>query len=275
MRVALFVVFAVLFSAVPSVAQAPDYRVLYLVSRILEKVPDAPYTREALGNTEERESRASNHAVAIVNAADRYKEEWMDFVEKAGWKWFDPQHDLPALIAAVAFHESSFRSVVRLDDNTITKKIPKKGRADMGVLQVRAPSEIATNCGVETRADTQRLIDDLDFAYMVGTCILTKRVSAYLNKYRSPAFTRLHRTERSDYDLLFFGVAGKRKGTEAALRARELLVIERYNWGDSDLYLHTLHGGYARRIITLFEYFRAPTPQNGGVKEFVNVYEMR
>jgi len=256
MRVALFVVSIIFFSSIiPVRADAPDMRILYLVSKILEKLPDAPYTRQALGHTEERESRASAHAVAIVAAADHYEAEWLEFAKKARWVYFDPARDLPALIAAVAYHESSFRSVVRLDDNSLTTKAPLKGRADMGVLQVRAPSTLAKNCGVIEKADVKRLVEDLDFAYMTGTCILTRMVGSYLPMYTSAMYTRMHRTERPDYDLYFFGLRGRRKDTFEALRARELLVIERYNWGNNDLYLHPTHAGYARRVLKSFEFF--------------------
>lgn len=262
MRVALIVLFTIFFSVL-SHAQEPDYRVLHLVSKILEKLPDASYTRQALGNPEDREARASAHAVAIVHAADLYKEDWDAFAEQGDWHDFDAEKDLPALIAAVAMQESSFRSVIRLDDNTIlTKPLAKMPRADIGVLQVRAPSVTAENCGVSNKADIKRLVDDLDFAYTVGACILTHRVSHYIAKYESPAYTRLNRYERTELDGYFYGMIGPRKRTAASKTARDLIVIERYNWGDKDLYLHPIHGGYARRILREFEYFRIPKAGN-------------
>lgn len=262
MRLAPFALITILLS-MPSHAQAQDERVLYLVSKILEKLPDAPYTRQALGDSEEREARASAHAVAIVAAADLYKDEWNKFAEQGNWHDFDAERDLPALIAATAFHESSFRSVIRLDDNTVlTKPTKHMSRADVGVLQVRAPSETAANCGVSNKEDIKRLVDDLDFAYRVGACVLTHRVSHYIVKYESAAFTRFRRQERTEQDGYFFGMIGPRKHSPESKTARDLIVIERYNWGDKDLYLHPVHGGYARRILREFEYFRYPPVQD-------------
>lgn len=267
MRLALFAFFTSSFCCTISVqAQllqtTEDERIVHLTSRILEKVPDERWTRDALGTTEERQARAKEHATLIVNASDTYMDEWEDIAEEAGWTKFQPQRDLPALISAVAYHESSFRSVVRLDDNSIVKTPPKKGLSDLGVLQVRAPSATASNCGVENKKDIARLVTDLAFAYMTGTCILTKRIAAYIKQYRSKAFTRFNQTERANYDLAFYGAgvgaAARQANYDHYKIARELVVVERYNWGDKDLYLHALHGGYARRIITLFEFFRVP-----------------
>jgi len=257
MHVAVFAFLTIIFSCITTV-QGQDARVIHLAAKILEKLPDTRWTRDALGTTVEREVRATEHAESIIKASDQYAEEWEDFAKAAGWTEFKPRRDLPALVSAVASHESSFRSVVRLDDNTIVKTPPKHGRADMGVLQVRAPSVTASNCGIRNKADVQRLIDDLPFAYMTGTCILTKRVAAYVIRYRSPAFTRLYRSERLDFDRAFYGVGVRRSPLRNYKLARELMVIERYNWGDKDLYLHSLHGGYAHRVITLFEFFRIP-----------------
>jgi hypothetical protein len=259
MHITMLVVLFALFFNSATHAQAPDYRVLHLTSRILDKLPDAPYTRGALGDTDERELRAIEHAIAIVSAADQYREEWEDFVEIGGWTEFSPERDLPALIAALAFRESSFRSVVRLDDNTVLSNLPKGvTRADFGVMQVRAPSRPAKTCGVGESSDLHRLLNDIEYAYLVGACILTQRVAGYIQMYRSAAFTRLHVKERSNADLAFFGVMGPRKGTPAAKLARELMVVERYNWGGSDLYLSATHGSYARYLIHEFEFFRIP-----------------
>lgn len=258
MRVALFALFTILL-CMPTYTQAQDNRVLHLVSKILMKLPDAPYTRQALGHTEERESRASAHAVAIVAAADAYKDEWEEFARQGNWTGFNAENDLPALIAAIAIRESSFRSVIRLNDNTLLTKLkPNMERADIGVLQVRAPSETAANCGVKNKKDIQRLVDDIDFAYHVGTCVLTNRVSHYVVKYQSPAYRRFRRQERNELDGLFYGMVGPRKHTPESKLARDLIVIERYNWGEKDLYLHPVHGSYARRILREFEYFRIP-----------------
>lgn len=246
---AVFTLLVVLGCAIS--VQAQDVRVDYLAEKILEKVPDAPYARDALGTTEERETRAREHAAAIVMVADELIDEWVVLAKDAGWTEFQPLDDLPALIAAIAFHESSFRSVARLDDETIVKVAPRKGRADMGVLQVRAPSKPAEACGVQGRKDTQKLVDDLAFAYRVGACILTQRIAAYVPLYRTRAFLRPHRAQRLPSEYLFY--AKNRL-------ARELVVVERYNWGGSNLYLHPVHGSYARRIVQLFTFFREKDP---------------
>lgn len=258
MRVALVVIVTIFFSMI-SHAQVPDYRVLHLVSKILEKLPDAGYTRVALGDTDEREKRAEEHALAIVAASDQYKDKWQQFAKDGKWRGFNAERDLPALIAAMAMHESSFRSVIRLDDNTIlTTPRSRMPRADCGVLQVRAPSAPAANCGVKTKEDVHRLVNDLEFAYTTGTCVLTNRIAHYVVKYTSPAFKRFNRLERPDLDGPFYGFVGSRRNTAESRLARDLIVIERYNWGSSDLYLHPLHGGYARRILRMFEYFKIP-----------------
>lgn len=264
MRVALFAFYTIVLSCITSTtASAQDPRVIHLKAKILEKMPDSRWTRDALGATVEREARATEHAESIIKAADRYIEEWEVFAADAGWTEFEPKRDLPALVSAVAYSESSFRSVIRLDDDTLVKKAPKSGRADMGVLQVRAPSTTASNCGVKNKADVQRLVDDLPFAYMTGTCILTRRVASYINRYKSQAFTRFQRTERANFDLSFYGVGVRRESPEHYKLARELVIVERYNWGDKDLYLHKLHGGYARRVVSLFEFFRLPVHDCG------------
>jgi hypothetical protein len=60
-------------------------------------------------------------------------------------------------------------------------------------------------------------------------------------------------------------VWGRRQDTEEALRARELLLLERYNWGGGNHYMHPRHAGYARRVIREFEFFRTvPTPEDPG-----------
>jgi hypothetical protein len=63
--------------------------------------------------------------------------------------------------------------------------------------------------------------------------------------------------QRPSKDLRFFGVFGERKGTPKAELAKELLVIERYNWGNADLYNNSRSAGYARRVLTLFEFFQS------------------
>ncbi len=262
MPLALLLTLIIFFSATTANADTPDARVLHLASKILEKIPDARYTRLALGTTEERQVRATEHATAIVTAADLYTKEWDEFARQGNWHNFNAQRDLPALIAAVAMQESAFRSVIRLDGNKLTTKVRGSAKADVGVLQVRAPSPMAKNCGVVGKKDVQRLVDDVMFAYQVGTCVLTRRVGLYVMKYEASGYHRFRRYERADADGLFYGFVGPRKGTEESKLARDLVVIERYNWGTQDLYLHPLHGGYARRVIREFEFFRMAPAQD-------------
>lgn len=244
------------YSPITVQAQTSEYRIAYLKAKILEKLPDAPYTRKALGTKDERVIRAEAHAIAIVNAADLYEHQWEEFVEQGQWDTFEPKKDLAALVAAIAYRESAFRSVARLDDNSLADVIPKKTRVDAGVMQVRIPSQPAAECGAVTPADAQKLIEDIDFSYRVGVCVLTNRVRAYVQIYRSSAFRRLRPTERSEADLYFYGVIGPRRSTPESKLARNLLVLERYNWGNKDLYLDPTNGGYARRVIREFEFFK-------------------
>lgn len=258
MRVALVVLALVFFSSSVTYAQQnPDERVLYLVNRILEKLPDARYTSSALGRGEERESRASQHAVAIINAADEYVDRWEEIAVKSKWLAFKPERDLPALIAALAFRESSFRPVARTRDASLSYTVPDEP-ADMGVMQVHVPSPIARDCGVVTDEDKTRLLEDLDFSYLIGTCALTSLVDSYVMRYAFGDYQQLKRNQRPDIERRFYGVSGPRRGTIEARRARELMVVERYNWGPKTLYTHELSAGYARRVIKNFEYFRMP-----------------
>lgn len=246
--------------------EAEDSRVSNLQRKILAKIPDIKHTRPALGRTEERPQRALEHARAIVAAADKHAPKWEHFGQKAGWTAVDPRNDLPALIAAITFKESAFQPVVRLDDNSKMYKIPAKiaaGRAagktmrvDAGVMQVRVPSAPGRKCGVANRKDIRRLVQDLSFAYEVGTCVLTNRLTHYVPKYTDQKQRKLRWGQRPARDLQYFGIIGKRKGTPEILKLQELLVIERYNWGGANLHNKSPGAGYARRVLTLFEYFR-------------------
>lgn len=267
------ILFAIIFLSTtyvaPVSAQELDVRALHLAAKILEKIPDIPVTARSLGRGDERPARALVHAHAIVAAGDAYQEQWVDIARRGNWQHFNPHTDLPALIAAIASKESSFNPVVRMDSgahvygniNAVvaagrsegnTSRLP---RADIGVMQVRAPSGSARRCGVETREDLNRLISDLPFAYTVGACVLTNHVSHYIDSYTQDNFTRLHNGQRPSRELRFYGLWGARRGTPEAAKARELLVLERYNWGGRNLYDHTRGAGYARRIIQEFEFF--------------------
>jgi hypothetical protein len=166
--------------------------------------------------------------------------------------------------------ESAFQSVVRLDSGEHVYELPTvmvvvDGRlrrrtpsADIGVMQVRAPSPSASVCGLRGRADGERVLTDLTFAYTVGVCVMTNHMERFIDEYSSPARLRLRHAQRPNIDLEFFGVTpGPRRGTPEASLAREMLVMERYNWGGRDLYLHPRGAGYTRRLMTEFERFRA------------------
>lgn len=242
-------------------AQTTDARIPFLAEKILEKIPELKCTADILGRHEQRPIMATKHATAIVAAADKYAARWNAMAAEAGWKHFDAHTDLPALLAAIAHRESSFRSVVRNDDNSTQTVIPAdlmtaKRKVDAGVMQVRVPSDPARRCGVITQRDINKLIGNLDFAYEIGACVLTNRLAYYIPKYNSVKTQRLQYGLRPDKDLRFFGVFGDRVNTAQAQLVRELVVIERYNWGDADLYNKGIGAGYARRVLTLFEYFR-------------------
>ena len=231
-----------------------------LAQRILERLPDRRYTAHALGRGDDRKWRAFRHAEAAYAAADAYKKEWLEIAQQNEWEFFDPERDLAPLITAVAYRESSLREIVRLDGGEVITHVPidiktrTVQRADMGIMQVRAPSRPASACGVKTAKDMANLLLDINFSYHVGTCILTKRIQHYAPTYRSSKMRRLKERNRSD--LLFYGVFGPRQNSIAAKRARELLVLERYNWGGADLYDVEPNNSYARRVIREFEFFR-------------------
>jgi len=244
-------------------SQAHDPRVVHLQKRLLEKIPDIKHTRPALGRTEERPARALEHAQAIVAASNKYASQWTSFSTTGGWEAVDPHTDLPALIAAITYRESAFQSVIRLDDNSKLRSIPAKvaagqatQRYDSGVMQVRVPSRPAKRCGVVNRKDISRLMTDLPFAYAVGTCVLTNRLTHYVPKYADQKARQLHWGKRPTRELRYFGVIGPRKDTPEVARLQELIVIERYNWGGLDLYNSKRSAGYARKVLTLYEYFR-------------------
>lgn len=269
MRKILFAIIFLSTTYVSPVSAQEDVRAVRLAARILEKIPDIPITARSMGRGDERPARALAHAQAIVAATDTYQDEWAVLAQRGNWQHFVPSQDLPALIAAIAYKESAFNPVVRMDSGArvygnisavvaagraegSTSRLP---RADIGAMQVRAPSAAARRCGVETREDLDKLISDLPFTYRVGTCVLTNHISRYVENYTSTEYTRLHNGQRPARELRFYGVWGSRRGTVEAAKARELLVLERYNWGGRNLYDHTRGAGYARRIIQEFEFF--------------------
>lgn len=266
----------VLFVVPTAEAQHADPRVQHLAERILARVPDIPVTRFALGRRTERPARALAQARAIIAASDAHEVRWDDFARRGGWTHWNSHRDLPALIAAMALRESYMQPIVRLDGGARVRELPVSTepidvqemqrtrrrtparivRADMGVMQVRAPSGPASACGVRTREEHSRLATDLAFGYLVGTCVMTNRVDHFVDLYTQSEYRRLRVNARPNTELQFYGFWGPRRNTPEAMLARELLVLERYNWGGSDLYLHRTGAGYARRVIREFEFFR-------------------
>jgi hypothetical protein len=236
-----------------------DPRITHLTTKILERLPDAPYTRGALGSSDERAQRALAHAQAIVAAADFHQEQWTAISTRGNWQHFNVDRDLPALIAALAVRESGLHNVVRTDDNRRLTFIPHNvGRTDSGVMQIRAPSRLARACGIRTRAELQQMVSDINIGYRVGACVLTRTLERTIDRYSTPRGRHLIAGRRPGIELRFYGVWGPRRNTTEAALARELIVIERYNWGAANLYQSPRSGGYARRIIREFEFFRMP-----------------
>lgn len=258
-----------------------DPRAAPLARRILDRIPDIPSTRFSLGRRGQRPARALEQARAILAASDAHEARWDEFANRGGWTHWNSHRDLPALIAAMAMRESYMQPIVRMDGGRRVRGLPtgdpgapvlvstirrrmrlrRVVRSDMGVMQVRAPSGPARDCGVRTREDHRRLATDLAYGYLVGTCVMTNRVDHFVEMYTEARYRRLRAGQRSQSNLRFYGVYGPREGTPEAGLARELLVMERYNWGGNDFYLHPTAGGYARRVIEEFEFFRsAPEP---------------
>lgn len=269
-----------------------DPRVQRLADRILERIPDIPVTRFSLGRRHERPGRALIQAQAIVTAADTQASRWDAFAQRGNWEQWDSRRDLPALLAALALRESYMQPIVRLDSGERVRRAPLRTaetpttvtvtavrrrmasprrrvvrtvvRGDMGIMQVRAPSGPARECGVITRADHQRLATDVAFGYLVGACVLTNHIDRFVDLYRDNSYRQLRVGQRPNVELRFYGAWGERRGTPAARLARELLVLERYNWGGRNLYTHPRGAGYARRVIREFEFFSARTIPNEG-----------
>jgi len=245
-----------------------------LALRMLAKIPDIPATRHAFGRgDEERELRASQHASAIFLAARTYKTQWEDIAHRGEWESFNANTDLAPLLAAIAYNESRFMPVIRRDDNTRGYSLPPNARvrvlprrrrrsppisfrADIGVMQVRAPSGAARRCGVSTYTDVYNLLHNLEFSYNVGACVLTSSVANHVEGYKNRNTRRLAYGQRPPGELTFFGLWGARRNTARAALAQELLVIERYNWGNAHLYQHPRGAGYSRRILRVFEQFK-------------------
>jgi hypothetical protein len=249
-------------------AQAGELTTDSLSRAILARIPDISSCARGLGRGEERQARAHEHAAGIMAAAQENRARWVEFAARGHWEHFDVDRDLPLLIAALTYRESSFQPVIRLDGGAHVYELPvisvlvdghvrrRTPTADMGYMQVRAPSRVVHDCGVLSRADGARLLSDPAFSYHVGTCVLTNHIEHYIDEYTDPSVARLRGGQRPPTELRFFGVSGPRRGTPAAVRARELLVIERYNWGNGQHYLHPVASGYARRILNELERFR-------------------
>jgi len=256
-----------------------DARLRHLADRILTRIPDIPSTRYVLGRRAQRPERAVEQARAIITAADAHAAQWDTFATRGGWTHWNTQRDLPALIAAMALRETYMQPIVRMDGGARVRELPtttevvnvrvmqaqiarrrarrRVVRSDMGVMQVRAPSGPARACGVRTTEDHRRLATDLAYGYLVGTCVMTNHIDHFVELYRDPQYQRLRHHQRPNHVLRFYGVWGDRRDTEEALLARELLVLERYNWGGRNMYLHPRAAGYAQRVIREFEFFRA------------------
>jgi len=253
-----------------------DPRLQHLIERILTRIPDIPSTRYVLGRRAQRPEGARVQAHAILAASNAHEAQWDTFATRGGWTHWHSHRDLPALIAAMALRESYMQPIVRMDSGARVRSLPvstepvnvremqariarqrrRVVRADMGVMQVRAPSQVARNCGVRSRRDHQRLATDLAYGYLIGTCVMTNHIDRFVDLYREDRYRRLRPHQRPNHVLRFYGVWGARRDTEAALLARELLVLERYNWGGRDMYMHSRGAGYAQRVIEEFEFFR-------------------
>lgn len=254
----------------PAVAQAQGSELTTdsLAHAILARMPDIPACARGLGRGAQREIRAREHAAGILAAAQENRARWVEFAARGHWEHFDVDRDLPLLITALTHRESAFQPVIRLDGGAHVYELPvvsvlvdghvrrRTPTADMGYMQVRAPSRAVHDCGVLSRADGERLLSDPAFSYHVGTCVLTNHIERYIDEYTDPSVVRLRNGMRPPSELRFFGVSGPRRGTAEALRARELIVIERYNWGNGQHYMHPVASGYARRIINELERFR-------------------
>ena len=243
----------------------------FLAQRILSAVPDIPNTRPTFGTGSDRMSHALEHAQAIISAASAEAPRWDALAASVGWSVFNAERDLPGLITAIAYNESMFRNVVRLNDGSRVYELAYETRhsdgrrfrrivtSDIGIMQVRAPSRTAAACGVESSSDTERLLSDVAFNYRVGACVLTNvMISAATSYHEDSSRRRLRSGMRPTSMLTFFGVYGPRRDTLEAARATELIAIERYNWGGNDLYLRGSHATYALRILRTMERFVPP-----------------
>lgn len=264
MKAFLCVLFTLVMSYPSVVFAQEDPRVVHLRDRILTRVPDIPAAARGLGRRENRVHYATLHARAIIRAADLHVEQWEQFAEEGGWDTFNPRTDLPALIAAIAFRESSFQPVIRLDNNSRVYRVrdmaaaipadvaagrvnPRRPRGDMGFMQVRVPGAPARACGA-TRDDMRRLLDDYAFNYEIGTCILTRSLTAYVEQYAHPAQAHMRWGQRPDHVMRFF---------TAHPELKHLVVLERYNWGSQALYDNSPASGYAVRVLREFLFFRS------------------
>lgn len=236
--------YATIFSILISTtihAQREDPRVISLRDRILERIPDVPAAARGLGRGNDRPLKAHLHAAAIVRASDIYADEWRKFSRDGKWSGFSVSNDLPALIAAIAYKESSFQPVIRLDDNSrVYTMAEARYRGDMGYMQVRIPGSMSRACGI-TRENRHQIIDDHNLNYEVGVCILTNSMRNYISE-GTPSMAG-----RPNYVRRFF---------DENPELRDLVIIEKYNWGGRDLRNHPSAGGYSVRILQEFMFFR-------------------
>lgn len=226
MRVVL-ILFGVLLIASAVSGQSLD---ALLAQRMLDRVPDIPRTANTFGRGDARPAMALEHVRAINLAENKYSAEWA----KYGWL----RNDVKYLLAAIAYNESRFSSAFVLSPS---------GLADHGPMQVRGPSRLAARCGLKTQRDRDTSLTDLRLAYSAGACVLLTHLKSYSHRYASSRWHRLRPGQRPSVDLRYF-----QENPDAV----KFLAIERYNWGDSDLYLHPIASGYARRIHQAFVYFR-------------------
>lgn len=249
MRTKLFLITTINFLLVSTASAQTDTRVRHLRDRILTRVPDVPVASRGLGRGNQRYAHATNHAQAIVAAADSVAETWEGFDIDG----FDVRKDLPALLAAIAYRESSFQPVIRLNDNTriYAARELRRQSGDVGFMQVRIPGAVARACGANRR-DTHRLLTDHAFNYQIGACILTRSLARYIEQY-----------ERNRREYARLRPARVRRFYREHPELEPLAVIERYNWGHRDLYESNVAGAYSKRILSEYLFFKQEVLRDG------------
>jgi hypothetical protein len=133
---------------------------------------------------------------------------------------------------------------------------PAGMRGDYGAMQVRAPTPLAAKCGVTSLRHLEKMVEDIEFSYQVGTCVLAQHFGLFKDKYEKEKFLRFEGKKRDIRTRQFLGLEGPLYGSEVAHRRQRLVVLERYNWGYANLYAHPQYRGYARNLIAKFEYFQ-------------------